>query len=266
MIRLNLLHDFRVFSLTSFLLFGAVMLVLFRSWKLTLGMLATCSSAVLATLLIQAIFAQKIGILTANLGTIVFVVALSHLVYMTFNWQTLGRHEKANSHNPNSHNLGSKAWRMTLPASFWSMICASMGFGSLLFVPAKPLRELGVGGTLGSTVAFACAYLMYPAFLNWAGRPQKEGSVRKSEHHFWQRKFVWVALIAVLGSAGLSSGLTRLNTDPSLLDYFKKGEEPRAGIEYVDRNGGSNPLTLVVAAADGSKLDTKEEYEKMWDL
>jgi predicted RND superfamily exporter protein len=128
------------------------------------------------------------------------------------------------------------------------------------------LRELGVGGTLGSTVAFACAYLMYPAFLNWAGRPQKEGSVRKSEHHFWQRKFVWVALIAVLGSAGLSSGLTRLNTDPSLLDYFKKGEEPRAGIEYVDRNGGSNPLTLVVAAADGSKLDTKEEYEKMWDL
>jgi predicted RND superfamily exporter protein len=261
MIRRNLLHDFRLFSLTSFLLFGGVMWAMFRSWKLTLGMLATCTSAVLATLLIQAMFGQKIGILTANLGTIVFVVALSHIVYMTFNWQTLGRREKTNP-----HELGSKAWRMTLPASFWSMVCASLGFGSLLFVPAKPLRELGVGGTLGSVVAFMCVYLMYPAFLDWEGRIKKEAVSQRSQSRFWQRKFAWVALIAVLATAGLSLGLTRLNTDPSLLDYFKKGNEPRAGLEYVDRNGGSNPLTLVVTAADGGKLDTKEEYEKMWDL
>jgi uncharacterized protein len=46
---------------------------------------------------------------------------------------------------------------MTLPASFWSMVCASLGFASLLIVPAKPLKELGIGGTLGAVVAFACA-------------------------------------------------------------------------------------------------------------
>jgi len=40
-----------------------------------LGMLATCASAVLLTLLLQSIFGKKIGILTVNLGTIVFVVA-----------------------------------------------------------------------------------------------------------------------------------------------------------------------------------------------
>jgi predicted RND superfamily exporter protein len=73
-------------------------------------------------------------------------------------------------------------------------------------------------------------------------------------------------MIAILASAGLSLGLTRLNTDPSLLDYFEKGKEPREGLSYVDRNGGSSPLTLVVAAADGDKLDNKDEYEKMWDL
>jgi len=261
MIRWNLLHDFRVFSLTSFLLFGAVMWVLFRSWKLTLGMLAASTSAVLTTLLIQALFGQKIGILTANLGTIIFVVALSHIVYMTFNWQTLSREEKANS-----KNLGSKAWRMTLPASFWSMVCASLGFGSLLFVPAKPLRELGIGGTLGSAIAFASAYLLYPSFLDWTGPGKKKGAIEKTKHRIWQRSFAWVVVIAILGTAGLSFGLARLNTDPSLLDYFKKGKEPRTGLEYVDRNGGSNPLTLVVTAADGGKLDTKEEYEKMWDL
>jgi predicted RND superfamily exporter protein len=167
MIRRNLLHDFQVFSLTAFLLFGAVMLALFRSLKLTLGMLVTCTNAVLVTLLIQAAFGKKIGVLTANLGTIVFVIALSHLVYMTFNWRTLSRGQVDSGH------LGSQARTMTLPASFWSMVCASLGFASLLIVPAKPLKELGVGGTLGAVVAFACAYLMYPAFLDWAGAVEK---------------------------------------------------------------------------------------------
>ena len=43
---------------------------------------------------------------------------------------------------------------MTFPASFWSMVCASLGFASLLIVQAKPLRELGFGGVLGTIVAF----------------------------------------------------------------------------------------------------------------
>jgi predicted RND superfamily exporter protein len=260
MIRRNLLHDFQVFSLTAFLLFGAVMLVLFRSLKLTLGMLVTCTNAVLATLLIQAAFGKRIGVLTANLGTIVFVIALSHLVYMTFNWETLSRGQADSGH------LGSQARQMTLPASFWSMVCASLGFASLLIVPAKPLKELGVGGTLGAVAAFACAYLMYPAFLDWAGAVHGKAHHKEKDGQFWQRRFLWICVITILVSAGLSLGLRRLNTDPSLLDYFKKGQEPREGLSYVDRNGGSNPLTLVVAAADGSKLDNKEEYEKMWDL
>jgi predicted RND superfamily exporter protein len=261
MIRRSLRHDFLTFSVTSVLLFGAGVWILFRSARLTLGMLATCASAVLVTLLVQSMFGQKIGILTANLGTIVFVVALSHLVYMTFNWQTL-----AGKGSKDAGDLSGKAWRMTLPASFWSMVCASLGFGSLLFVPAKPLRELGSGGVLGTVVALGCAYLMYPAFLAWAGAPQSEKRRENDESPFWKGKFAWVSVATVVLSVGLSFGLTRLNTDPSLLDYFKEGKQPREGLAYIDRNGGSNPLTLVIGASDGGKLDTKEEYEKMWGL
>ena len=261
MVRRNLQHDFRTFSITSFLLFGVAMWALFRSWKLTIGILATCSSAVLVTLLLQSLFGQKIGILTANLTTIIFVVTLSHLVYMTFNWQTLGRQQ-----NQDAEGLGSKAWRMTLPASFWSMVSASLGFGSLLLVRAKPLRELGLGGTVGTVVALVCAYLMYPAFLNWARPKETKAVAEGAGSRFWERRFVWPALAAVLLTAGLSFGLPRLNTDPSLLDYFKAGRQPREGLAVVDRNGGSNPLTLVIAAKGGGKLDTKEEYEKMWNL
>jgi uncharacterized protein len=264
MLQRSLEHDFRYFSLTAVVLFGLTMAAMFRSGRMFLGMLATCTSAVLLTLLLQSVCGKKIGILTVNLGTIVFVVALSHLVYMTFNWQTLaGRMHRIGKESP---DLGVAARRMTFPASFWSMVCASLGFGSLLIVQAKPLRELGFGGVLGSIVALICAYIMYPPFLRWAVPHKSKIVEAEPPHWFWSRRFVLLSIAVILVSAGLGFGLTKVNTDPSLLDYFKPRQELRDGLEYVDHNGGCNPLTLVVSAADGSKLNTDAAYQKMWTL
>src|SRR5256714_5161428 len=248
MIRRSLTHDFWYFSLTAIVLFGVTMAAMFRSARIFVGMLVTCSSAVLLTLLLQSFFGRRIGILTVNLGTIIFVVALSHLVYMTFNWQTLA--DRQHRLGKKSPDLASDAWRMTFPASFWSMVCASLGFASLLIVQAKPLRELGFGGVLGTVVAFVCAYLMYPAFLRWAV-PRKSKIVEaEPTHAFWSRRFALLSLAVILLAVGLGLGLTRVNTDPSLMAYFKPNRELRDGLEFVDRTGGSNPLTLVVSAAN----------------
>lgn len=201
MIRRNLRHDFIAFTITSVLLFGVALAVLFRSWKITVGVLAACGSAVLVPLVVQALLGQKIGILTANITTIVFVVTLSHLVYMTFNWQTIaGRSDE-------SSDLASKAWRMTLPASFWSMICAALGFASLLIVPAKPLRELGIGGVAGTVIASVCAYLMYPAFLNWTTPEQTHMLMGGAGSPFWRKRFVGISAATILGTAFLCIGI-----------------------------------------------------------
>src|SRR6266581_85856 len=264
MIRRSLGHDFWYFSLTAVVLFGLTMAVMFRFGRVFLGMLATCTSAVLLTLLLQSIFGKKIGILTVNLGTIVFIVALSHLVYMTFNWQTLA--DRTHRLGKESPDLAADARRMTFPPSFWSMVCASLGFGSLLIVQAKPLRELGFGGVLGTVVALICAYVMYPSFLRWAVPRKTKLLEAEPSDTFWSRPFVPLSLAVILLSAGLGFGLKQVNTDPSLLDYFKPHRELRDGLEYVDRTGGSSPLTLVVAAADGSKLNTDAAYRKMWTL
>src|SRR5205823_6227649 len=122
-------------SLTAIIWFGLTMAAMFRSSRVFLGMLATCTSAVLLTLLLQQIFGRRIGILTVYLGTIVFVVAMSHLVYMTFNWQTLA--DRSQRLEKKSPDLATDALRMTFPPSFWSMVCASLGFASLLIVQAK---------------------------------------------------------------------------------------------------------------------------------
>ena len=264
MLRRSLAHDFRYFSLTAVVLFGLTMAALFRSVRLLVGMLCTCASAVLLTLLVQSMLGQKIGILTVNLGTIVFVIALSHLVYMTFNWQTLA--DCAHRIGKKSPDLATDARRMTFPPSFWSMVCASLGFASLLIVQAKPLRQLGFGGVLGTVVAFACAYLMYPAFLRWAV-PRKSKIVEaEPTHAFWSHRFGLLSLGVILLGAVLGLGLVNVNTDPSLFEYFKPNQPLRDGIEFVDRTGGSNPLTLVVSSSNGSLLNTDAAYEKMWRL
>src|SRR6266542_630709 len=264
MLRRSLAHDFRYLSLTALILFGLTMAAMFRSGRVFLGMLATCASAVLLTLLVQQMFGKRIGILTVNLGTIVFIVALSHLVYMTFNWQTLA--DRTHRLGKESPDLAADARRMTFPPSFWSMICASLGFGSLLIVQAKPLRELGFGGVLGTVVAFVCAYLMYPAFLRWAV-PRKSKIVEaEPKHAFWSRRFALLSLGVILLAIGLGFGLKKVNTDPSLLDYFKPNQPLRDGLEFVDRTGGCNPLTLVVSVSNGNRLNTDDAYKKMWTL
>src|SRR5436853_6770955 len=146
------------------------------------------------------------------------------------------------------------------------MVCASLGFGSLLIVQAKPLRELGFGGVLGTVMAFICAYMMYPPFLRWAVPRKSKLIEQEPPRAFWSRRYTILSLGVILVSAGLGLGLTRVNTDPSLLDYFKPHSELRDGLEYVDNSGGCNPLNLVVSAADGSLLNTDAAYEKMWRL
>src|SRR5437660_3623876 len=264
MIRRSLAHDFWYFSLTAVVLFGLTMAAMFRSSRVFLGMLATCTSAVLLTLLLQQMFGRRIGILTVNLGTIVFVVAMSHLVYMTFNWQVLA--DRRRQLEKESPDLARDALRMTFPPSFWSMVCASLGFASLLIVEAKPLRELGFGGVLGSVVAFACAYVMYPPFLRWAVPRESKIVEAEPPHRFWARPFPIFSAAVIVASAVLAFGLKQVNTDPSLLDYFRPHQELRDGLEYVDRNGGCNPLTLVGSSADGPQFNTDAAYQKMWTL
>src|SRR5207237_7455648 len=83
---------------------------------------------------------------------------------------------------------------------------------------------------------------------------------------FWSHHYTLLSLGVILLGAGLGLGLTRVNTDPSLLDYFKPHSELREGLEYVDNSGGCNPLDLVVSAEDGSLLNTDAAYQKMCRL
>ncbi len=261
-IRRNLLRDLKVFSLVALAAFAVAIFALFRSLPILLGTIISCMNVAMWTLIATQLLNIKTGPLTSNLSVIVFVLALNHIIFITFNWIHVS--EKG------GEDSASEAVRITLLPSFWSMVTQLLGFASLLFVKATPLRQLGIAGTVGTLIAFGATYLIYPAFLRLeAARrkgvkmPDVEGAKRA---RLFDRPHAVVASLILAAACVAGAGIHKLNTDPSLFSFFKKGGELRNGMEYIDANGGSTPLKIVVSDSGGSRLDTEEAYERLSKL
>ena len=257
LIRRYLRRDLRVFSSAALLVFGLVIAVLYRSVPLVAGTLLSCIGACLLTLAVLYVLGVPIGILTANIATIVFVLTLSHTVFLTANWRRIRE-------GIDPDLALSEGVRITFTASFWCMVAALMGFGSLLLASAKPLRELGTSGMVGTAVAIVVAYGFYPFFMRRARYVPPVRVTGSSGGAARVPAFVGPAVVA-LACAAAALGLPKTNTDPSLLTYFADGSELRSGLELIDKSGGSSPLYLVVADGE-ERMDTRDADAKLAKL
>jgi uncharacterized protein len=262
LIRRSLVHDLKVFSLSAIVVFGLMIFFLFRSLSILVGCLTAGAVATALTLLLNQLFEIEIGILTANLITLVFVLTLPHMIYLTYNWKRSSLDD-----SKGQGSVKQAVWE-TLPGSIWSTGTTLLGFLSLLLLQAKPLRQLGASGSIATVCAISAAYLIYPWFL--VGSKCRRGPLGLDARQSSGRRFLfaaysdWISAAFVAACLLLGAGIFRLNTDPSLLSYFS--EDVRRGLERVDRTGGSSVLELVIKDSRGRKLDSNEAYERMWQL
>ncbi|MCP4652967.1 MAG: MMPL family transporter [Candidatus Omnitrophica bacterium] len=261
LIRRNLVRDLIVFSSAAFIIFAIVIFVIFKSFRILIGTLVTCVDACVITLVVSQLLKAKIGILTANLFTIVFVLTLSHIVFITNNWRRI-----KSEGGRDSYQAARLAARQTFKASFWCMVTTLLGFVSLVFVQAAPLQELGVSGSVGAFIAIVIAYTVYPLFLcSVKSTHRRVPNVAKNKTVFVGH-YMWAAVVVAFTAGFCIPGLQKIDTDPSLFEYFKKGGELRNGLEYIDRNGGSSPLNLVISDFYDEKLNTSDAYKRLWEL
>ncbi|MBV9072828.1 MAG: MMPL family transporter [Acidobacteria bacterium] len=261
----SLASDLRTFSLVALAVFGVVLLVIFRSLWILLGTFVACAVSSAATLIVTQSIHIPIGPVTANLSTMVFVMTLSPMVFLTFNWQRIREQQ-----NSAGQAAVWSAVKETVAPSFWSAACMLLGFISLVLVPSTPLKHLGTGGAVGAAMAFASAYSLYPWFLALASPPQAKLQWTKAfasglRSFFSEPHGLVVAGLAVFAVVA-AIGLPRLNTDPPLFAYFKPGTDVRRGLEAVDRSGGSSPLKLEVEDRNGAELNNSDGYKRLWDL
>lgn len=269
LIRRSLLQDLKVFSTVALIVFGLIIFMIFRSKGVFLGTLIACLNACILTFILSNLLDIPIGILTANLGTIICILTLSHIIFLTYNWKKV-----CIAAVPTISPVD-EAMRLTFPPSFWSMLTTLLGFLSLIFVEAKPLRDLGASGAIGTLMAICAAYAIFPAFLRIASPAKQKRKAQDkvkslawqlNAYHFLDQKQKSVILVILIICILALPGLWMIDSDPSLLAYFSKKSEIGRGFSYIDRNGGSSPLIIVVRSQSGDKLISQKTYQGLWQL
>jgi uncharacterized protein len=256
-IRIKLTKELRRFSIAAFVVFALLVGVLFRSAAVLVGTMVAALTASFATFLVRALFGMETDILTPNLWTIAFVLTISHIVYLTAQWRRYAR-------EGGGQDAVRAAIRFVGPVSVWSLAANLLGFASLMFVAATPLRRFGISGAIAAGLAILCAYVVYPPFLRAAhpGAAHQSATGKRLEGFFTARH-PRLALAILLVTLMLAPFAWRVNTDPALPSYFPSGDRIRTGIEAIDRAGGSSPLELVVSDASNQRLDDDEMEDRL---
>lgn len=256
-IRRQLTSELQRFSIAAFVAFAILTTLLFRSFAILLGTMVASFSAAFATFLGRALIGMRTDILAPNLWTIAFVLTLSHVAYLAVQWRrkerTVGRERAVE-----------ESVRRVGPASVWSLVANLLGFASLIFVQAKPLRQFGISGAIAAVMAIICAFTLFPPFLRAASAGvHGQGGVRQWLERFFTKRHGMIAVCVILATVALAPFAYRVNTDPTLPSYFATGERIHRGLEAIDRAGGSSPLDLVVADANGGGLDNDAAFKRL---
>ena len=238
--------DLVVFASACLAVFSLLVMLFFRSLVVAAGTLVAGLGAVMGTLALASTLNAHPGPLVGGLGIMVYVMALSHSVFLA-----------ANLRRPDSDGL----WGATFRASLLCAFTTACGFASLVFVPAAPLQQLGVSGMMGTVIAWLFAYAVMPGFVEAKGRIADNN--RNSRSAMPPARIAWMLLLALMVT-GL--GASRLNTAPSLLEYFDTRSVPYQALSYLNENGGSAPLRLIIEDRSGSPFDTPEVLQRLGRL
>ena len=256
-IRRQLTRDLYRFSVAAFAAFALLVGILYRSFAVLLGTMVAALTASFATFLVRALLGMRTDVLAPNLWTIAFILTLSHVVYLTAQWR---RNERELGHE----GAFRESVRVTGPAALWSLVANLLGFASLMFVSAQPLRQFGISGAIAALVAIVCAFVLYPPFLRAArAASDRDSALRQRLDRFFTTRHLFVALLVICATLVIAPFAFRVNTDPSLPSYFAAGDRIRTGIEAIDRSGGSSPLDLVVADAHGRAFDNDDALRRL---
>src|SRR5687768_13145359 len=191
-IRQELTRELKRFSIAAFLVFGVLVVILFRSAAVLVGTMVASLSAAFGTFIVRALAGLRTDVLAPNLWTIAFVLTLSHVAYLAMQWRrkerTLGR-ERAIA----------ESVRHVGPASVWSLVANLLGFTSLIFVQAKPLQQFGISGLIAAVMAIICAFTLFPPYLRAAkaGR-DRAGTIRQRLEQFFTSRHGVVAVCVIL--------------------------------------------------------------------
>lgn len=250
--------------------FVLTLFVLYRRPRWVLLALGTCVLTVAWTLGALVLSGKKITLVSSNLSSLLFIIAMAHSLHL------IRKFAEEQAHHPersDRENLLVAVRHLAGPCAF-TMAAMIGGFSSLMISEIDPVRALGTFMSLGVVLGYIATFVVFPALLS-ALPPKRALPERMWDGTWFLNAFAHVteklprltSAFAVLVIAASIWGTLLVKVETRLIDYFKPRTEVHQGLTFIDRNlGGTTTLEVLLESGKEGYFTRAENLEKVREV
>ncbi len=246
----------------------ALLLILFRTWRVVFSVFAVFSSVIWAAALL-AVCEIPIGITNNIITILVLVVGTSDAIHL------LSRYYEEAQRLPDRDQAIVAALDSVGSACFLTTFTTACGFFSLIVIDNWSIRQLALFTPPALMLTFAVCVTFIPLFLAITTRKETVGAHRESVVHqapssifyvpAWiNNRLPYLVLLGTLAVIGLSIvGLTRLTFRSNWLAMLNDDNRLQISNNYFEKQmGGILPVELILT----SKSDSDQPFTTAAEL
>lgn len=241
--------DFKRFVPLIFIIIAAILLISFRSVIAALLPLCSITLSLVWTMGFMVACGISINNVTTIIPPILLAVAVADNIH--FVGEAIERAHKAQYSPMQSKAVLRETMQHLFVPCFLTSITTVFGFFSLTKINIVPIQELGVVTAAGTFFAYVLTFTFLPAAIEQFNLFPHAFSFTPGNVHFFKerldrflirlsqfnerhyRAVAWgVAIITLLSLLGM----TRLKTETSVLEYFKKGSPIYRDTQYIEQH------------------------------
>ncbi len=262
-------HDLSIFTPIVVVMIGLVLFYVFRGWRSVVLPLLTVMMCVLWTAGFMQITTGRLTIASTILPPLMIAIGVAIVIHVFTQYQDELR-LNIDRRPALEETITHIAWPCLLTA-----ITTALGFMSLSASEIPTIIETGLFAAFGVMTAYLIAMAFVPSVLM---HTKAERRSVEQLHPFLVRGLRGIGrlnesrpriiiLVTILLAAIAVWGITTLEVETNLINYFPADTEVRKSQDFVSKHlGGSITMDVVIERADGGSVAEAKLIEKINDL
>jgi hypothetical protein len=254
-------NDLLVFGVGVFIFLVITLSIIFRKARWVVLSLLCCGAAVVTMIGLLGMMDWRVTVISSNFISLMLILTMALTIHLIVRYQEI----HARNHGDNQQHLVMLTVKTIVKPCFYTTLTTAVAFISLVVSDIRPVIDFGIMMSIGLTVSFVLAFLLFPASVclldNDSSVTAEDSSepftmvfARITEHHGGKILILTLILTIISGI-----GITRLKVDNRFIDYFREKTEIFKGMSLIDRKlGGTTPFDLVI----DFKLEEEGDFEE----
>ena len=254
-------NDLSTFGVGVLLFLLLTLAIIFRQWRWVLVPLLCCGFTVWLVIGYLGWAEWPVTVISSNFVSLLLIMTLSLTIHLIVRYREF-QHDEPEA--PAQVTLQRTVAAMVKPCAYMA-ITTIVAFGSLTFSGIRPVIDFGWMMTIGLSIAFLIAFIIFPVLLRLLP-PPIDSRVQSDRTPFTDRFAVLterhgnaVLAVSLVLTVLCAIGVGRLTVENSFIDYFKASTEIHQGMITIDNHlGGTTPLDVIITdepAPDGSAFE-----------